>query len=46
MGDHLHHSSVLIVSDDTEFARSVAARWQAERHVPEITLVTSDVWNA
>jgi signal transduction histidine kinase len=38
--------SVLIVSDDTEFARTVAARWQAERHVPEITLVTSDVWHA
>jgi hypothetical protein len=40
----LIHSSVLIVSDDTEFARTIAARWQAERHVPEITLVTSDVW--
>jgi len=40
----LNHASVLIVSDDTEFARSVAARWQAERHVPEITLVTSDGW--
>jgi len=37
--------SVLIISDDTEFARTVAARWQAERHVPEITLVTSDVWH-
>jgi hypothetical protein len=40
----LSHSSVLIVSDDTEFARTIAARWQSERHVPEITLVTSDVW--
>lgn len=38
-------SSVLIVSDDTEFARSVAAGWQAERHIPEITLATSDVWH-
>ncbi len=46
MGDHLHHASVLIVSDDTGFARAVVARWQAERHVPEITLVTSDVWHA
>jgi signal transduction histidine kinase len=46
MGDHLHHSSVLIVSDDTEFARAVIARWQAERHLPEITLVSSDVWQA
>jgi signal transduction histidine kinase len=40
----LNHSSVLIISDDTEFARMVAARWRAERRVPEITLVTSDVW--
>jgi signal transduction histidine kinase len=42
----LNHSSVLIVSDDNEFARTVAARWQAERRVPEITLTTSDVWQA
>ncbi|HKV04963.1 MAG TPA: hypothetical protein VJO53_07640 [Candidatus Acidoferrales bacterium] len=41
----MSHSSVLIVSDDTEFARTIAARWQSERHVPEITLVTSDVWH-
>jgi hypothetical protein len=44
MGDPLNHASVLIVSDDTEFARSIAARWQAERYVPEVTLVTSNVW--
>jgi signal transduction histidine kinase len=36
--------SVLIVSDDTEFVRTIVARWQIERHVPEITLATSDVW--
>jgi signal transduction histidine kinase len=42
----LSHSGVLIVSDDTEFARTVAARWQAERRVPEITLTTSDVWQS
>lgn len=41
----MSHSSVLIVSDDTEFGRTVAARWQAERHVPEVTLATSDVWH-
>ena len=44
MGDPLNHASVLIVSDDTEFARSIAARWQAERFVPEVTLATGDVW--
>jgi signal transduction histidine kinase len=42
----LSHSSVLIISDDTEFARTVAARWQAERRVPEITLTASDVWQS
>ncbi len=42
----MSYASVLIVSDDTEFARTVAARWQAERRVPEITLTTSDVWQA
>ncbi len=41
----MNKASVLIVSDDTEFARAVAARWQAERHVPEVTLVTSDLWH-
>lgn len=41
----MSHASVLIVSDDTDFARTIAARWQAERHVPEITLATSDVWH-
>lgn len=42
----MNHSSVLIVSDDAEFGRTVVARWQAERSVPEITLATSDVCDA
>ena len=42
----LNQSSVVIVSDDTEFARTIAARWQSERQVPEITLVTSEVWSS
>jgi signal transduction histidine kinase len=41
---HLNDASVLIVSDDTEFARAVVGHWQAQRLVPEITIVTSDVW--
>jgi signal transduction histidine kinase len=41
---HLNDANVLIVSDDTEFARAVVGHWQAEPLVPEITIVTSDVW--
>jgi len=40
----LSQSSILILSDEPEFARLLAGRWQAEKHVPEITLATSDVW--
>jgi hypothetical protein len=42
----LSQASVLIVSDDAEFARTTAARWQSEAHAPEVTLVTSDLWHA
>jgi hypothetical protein len=41
----LLHSSVMIVSDDPEFARTLTARWQAERYVPEITIATGSVWH-
>ncbi|HTW22633.1 MAG TPA: hypothetical protein VMD78_03485 [Candidatus Baltobacteraceae bacterium] len=40
---HLNDASVLIVSDDTEFARAVVGHWQAKPLVPEITIVTSDL---
>ena len=40
----MSHTNVLIISDDTEFARSVVARWQGERRIPEITVTTSDLW--
>ena len=42
----MSQASVLIVSDDTEFARAAAARWQSEAHASEVTLVTSDLWHA
>ena len=42
----MSQASVLIVSDDTEFARTAAARWQAETHAPEVTIATSDLWHA
>lgn len=42
----MNPSSLLIVSDDNEFARTLMAAWQAERLVPEITLLSSDVWTS
>jgi hypothetical protein len=42
----LSHTNVLIVSDDTDFARSIVARWQTERRVPEITVTSSDLWRS
>jgi signal transduction histidine kinase len=38
------HPSVLIISDDVEFSRSVTARWQMERHVPTFTLLSGELW--
>jgi len=37
-------SSVLIVSDEPDFARTLIASWQAERHLPALTLVSSELW--
>jgi signal transduction histidine kinase len=34
--------TILIVSDDAEFPRQVAARWQSERMVPAFTVLGSD----
>jgi signal transduction histidine kinase len=39
----LNRGDILIISDDPEFARTVAAGWPTGRHAPEITLATSDV---
>ena len=38
-------TSVLILSDDREFARLLTACWQVERQLPELSVVTSEVWN-
>jgi signal transduction histidine kinase len=40
----VNQSSVLVISDDVEFSRSVTARWQMERHVPTFTLLSGDLW--
>ena len=35
--------TVLIISDDPEFSRSVTARWQSERNLPSFTLMSTEV---
>ena len=36
--------NVLILTDETEFARLITACWQAERQAPAITVLASDLW--
>ena len=38
--------SVLIISDDADFARIVVARWQSQRMVPAFTLMGSDLYSS
>jgi signal transduction histidine kinase len=40
----LRNTSVLILTDDSEFARLLSACWQTERQLPGITVLTSDLW--
>jgi len=40
----LRHANVLILTDDTEFARLLTACWQAERRAPGITVISSELW--
>jgi signal transduction histidine kinase len=37
--------TVLIISDDADFARSVIGRWQSERNTPAFTQMSSDLGN-
>ena len=37
--------SVLIISDEPEFAPTIMARWQAERSLPAFLLMTAPMWN-
>lgn len=43
-GPALRTPTVLILSDDSEFARVLTACWQGERHVPAMTALSSDLW--
>jgi signal transduction histidine kinase len=40
----LRHANVVILTDETEFARLLTACWQAERQAPGVTVLTSDLW--
>ena len=39
----MEQPTVLIITDETEFARSITCRWQSERSLPAFILMTSDV---
>lgn len=39
-------ANVLILTDDSEFARLLCSGWRAERHPPSLTVVSSEVWQA
>ncbi len=40
----MDQATVLVISDDVEFSRSLTARWQMERHVPTFTVLSGDLW--
>jgi hypothetical protein len=43
-GGSVRNASVLILSDEPEFARLLTACWQAERQAPGITVLSSELW--
>jgi hypothetical protein len=40
----LRNTSVLILTDESEFARLLTDCWQTERQLPGISVLTSDLW--
>ncbi|MGB2669918.1 MAG: hypothetical protein WA621_02555 [Candidatus Acidiferrum sp.] len=40
----MRNASVLILTDEPEFARLLTACWQAERQAPGITVLNSELW--
>ena len=40
----MRHANVVILTDETEFARLLTVCWQAERQAPGVTVLTSDLW--
>jgi signal transduction histidine kinase len=43
-GFSLRHANVVILTDETEFARLLTACWQTERQAPVVTVLNSDLW--
>jgi signal transduction histidine kinase len=43
-GFSLRHANVVILTDETEFARLLTACWQTERQAPDVTVINSDLW--
>jgi len=43
-GYFVRHANVVILTDETEFARLLTACWQAERQAPGVTVLNSDLW--
>lgn len=40
----MRNANVVILTDETEFARLLTACWQTERHAPAITVLNGDLW--
>ena len=40
----MRHANVVILTDETEFARLLTACWQTERQAPGVTVLNSDLW--
>ncbi len=40
----LRNTSVLILTDDSDFAKLLTACWQTERQLPGLSVLTSDLW--
>jgi signal transduction histidine kinase len=42
----LRTTNALIVTDDADFARLLTACWQLERQLPDLSVVTSELWDS
>ena len=40
----MEHPTVLVISDDPRFSRTITARWRAESTVPAFTMLSGDLW--